>query len=445
LKVTKEKEENRQAYLDIEIDAEELAKSMDTAYRTLVKKAAVPGFRKGKAPRDVLERYVGQHAMLDEALNDLVPKTVAEALKEQKIETIDRPQVEVIEVDPVKLKVIAPLPPIVEVGDYKQIRMTPEPVEVKDEDYDNVIQELRRQQATWEPVERAAAENDLVVFDIESNVEGEDYINQQGVQYQIQKDSKNPVDGFAEQIVGMNKDEVKEFALTLPEDFPKVGWGGKEVSFKITLSEVKEETLPEANDEFAVQVGEGFANMADLESKVKENILTGAQQKAKQEFEDKLVGAILEISNIEIPPVMVETELDAMIKDQMQRMGLNEDALESYLKSVGKTDEVMKEEIRPAAEKRIKSNLVLGKIYQAENLEITKEDVDDEIDIMVKDTQTENKDELRHFLSYNNSRQQIRQLLLIKKTVERLAVIASGEASAEEPAEKKEVTDEQSE
>ncbi|MFH0913679.1 MAG: trigger factor, partial [Chloroflexota bacterium] len=221
MKVTKEKVENSQAYLSIEMEPAEVESSLQKAYLRLVKKANIPGFRKGKAPRPVLERYVGRESLLEEALNQLVPEAYEKAVKEQELEPIAQPRFEVTQTEPVVFKAVVPLRPTVKLGDYRAIRLTPPAVEFKEESVEAVMERLRHEQATWEPAECPAELGDLVVLDLEGRVDSETLMNRPGLQLVLRADSTYPAPGFATQVAGLKTGEEKEFQLTLPSEYPR--------------------------------------------------------------------------------------------------------------------------------------------------------------------------------------------------------------------------------
>ncbi len=254
MKITNEKIENSQAFLTIEMEPAEVEESLEMSYHRLVKKANIPGFRKGKAPRAILERYIGRESLFEDALNDLLYQAYEKAIKEQAIEAIAQPQIEIAQTDPVVFKAIVPLKPKVKLGDYQHIQVTPQPVEVTENDVNDVIEQLRHQHATWEPVERPVDFGDMVVFNIWSSVEDKPFINQKGVQYQPLHDSSFPLPGFAEQLIGMKRDEEKEFKLQIPADYSRSELAGKEPSFRVRVTEIKQEILPELKDEFAGEI-----------------------------------------------------------------------------------------------------------------------------------------------------------------------------------------------
>ena len=276
MRVTKEKVENGEAYLNVEMEPAEVEASLQKAYSRLVKKVRVPGFRKGKAPREVLERHLGHEGLLDEALNSLVPEAYTEAVKEQGLEPVAQPHLEVVQTDPVIFKAVVPLRPEVKLGDYQQVRLEPPAVEFSEDNVDAVIEQLRRQQATWEPVERPVALEDLVVIDVDSQVDGESLISRKGVQYPVVADAAFPAPGFAQQLVEMKAGEEKEFRLTLPEDYGRPEMAGKEAVFKVSINEIKQSKLPELNDEFAKGVDPELKDLVGLQEKIATELKTSA-------------------------------------------------------------------------------------------------------------------------------------------------------------------------
>ena len=429
MKVTREKTENSQAFLRIEMEPAEVEESLEQSYQRLAKKANIPGFRKGKAPRVVLERYIGKDSLLEDALNNLLPQAYEKALKEQEIEAIANPSIEIAQTDPVVFKATVPLKPTIELGDYQQIRLAPEPVELTEDEVNTVIEQLRRQHATWEPVERPADFDDLVALDIESHIEEKPFINQQGVQYQILHDQPLPVPGFAEQLSGMKGGEEKEFKLQLPEDYPKAELAGKEARFKVRVSEIKQQRLPELDDEFASLVNPDLKTLDSLRERISANLRLMAEEKAKREFEERVVEAVVDSSQVEFPPVLVEMEIARLFDQQARQLQTSNIGLEEYLGRVGKTEEELREELRPLAIKRVTSSLVLGRTAEEEKIEVSDAEINAELENMVQSV-TGNKDEVKKRLDSPQARDSIGQLLATRKTIQRLVEIAGGSTDA---------------
>ena len=422
MKVTNEKTENSQAFLTIEMEPAELEESLESSYQRLVKKARIPGFRKGKAPREILERYIGKESLLEDALNSLVPEAYENAIKEQEIEAVAQPQIEITQTDPLVFKAIVPLRPTVKLGDYHSIQAKPESVEVTESNVSDVVEQLRHQHATWEPVERPVDFSDLVVMDVESNVEDKPFINQKGAQYQVLRDQPLPVAGFAEQLTGMKSNEEKEFKLQLPPDYPEEELAGKEASFKVKTTEIKQEILPELNDEFAKEIDANFETLDSLREQAFSDLKLRAEEQARMNFEERVIDDVVELAEIEYPPILVESETNRILNQQFQR---GNQTLEDYLGSINKTEEELREEIRPLATRRVTRSLVLGKVAEEEKIEINDSEIDTEIENMTKDT-TEKKDKLEKVLNTPQVRESIEQTLLSRKTIQRLTEIAKG-------------------
>jgi len=431
VKVTNEKTENSQVFLTIEMDPSEVEESTEKAFKKLVRRVNVPGFRKGKAPRAVLERHVGREVLVNDMLEELVPEAYEKALEEQKIDAFARPQIEVVQTEPVIFKAVVPLRPEVRLGDYHQIRLGPEPVEVTQEMVDGVIEQLRHQHSTWEPVERPVELGDLATLNVESTVEGEPFINQNGAQYQVIRESVAPAPGFAEQLVGMNKDEEKEFQIQFPVEYSREEVAGKEASFKVTVTEVKQENLPEVTDEFATQVDAAFKDVNTLREKIDSDLHTRAEARATQAFEEKAIETLVNLSEVEFPLLLVESEIHELMDDQAQRLQMQGLTMEQYLSAMNKTYEDLHEDLHPLAEKRVTRGLVLGKLSEEEKIEVSDTDIDAEIAEMVGNADENRREELEKILNMPQNRVSIKQTLLSRKTVQRIVEIAKGSAEAD--------------
>ena len=425
MKVTKEKVENSQVFLTIEMEPAEVEAALEKSYNRLVKKANIPGFRKGKAPRAVVERNIGQESFLQDALNHLIPQACEQAIEEQKIDALAQPHIEVTQTEPVVFKATVPVRPSVKLGDYHGIQVTPDPVELKEDDVNVVMEQLRHQQATWEPVERPVGFDDLVVLDVESNIEDKPFINQKGVQYQVHRDSTSPLPGFAEQLLEMKRGEDKEFKLQIPSDYPRSELAGKEPWFKVRVVEIKQEKLPELNDEFAKQVDSDLETLDSLRERISDTLRLRAEEKTRTDFEERVVDAVVDLARVEFPPILVEMEVDRLVNEQSRRLQMGRQGLEEYLRSINKTEVALREELQPLATKRITRSLVLEKVTEAEKVEASDSEIDTEIGEMIKNA-AESKDELKKALSTPQSKESIKQLLISRKTIQRLVEIAKG-------------------
>jgi trigger factor len=424
LKVTKEKEENRQAYITVEMEPAEMETSLQDAYQHLAQKADIPGFRKGKAPRGVVERHLGRPRLLEEALDRMLPQAYEQALKDQEIEPFAQPDVEITQTDPLIFKAVVPLAPAVELGDYGSIRLTPEPVDITDENVNAVIEELRHQHATWEPVDRPLDYNDLAVIDINGMVDEKPYVQKVGAQIQVLKDLMSPAPGFSDQIVGMKKEEEKEFTLSFPEDYPNDKVAGKEGHFKVSLSEIKEEKLPELNDDFAGQVSPDFKTVDALREEVVNSLKVRAEERVRMDFEEKVIETAIEQSKVEYPPVLIEMEINRILNEQVRQLQMSGRGMDEYLRSINKTAEQLREELRPVATKNVAASLVMSKVAETEKIEVTESDIENGINNMTRGAGEDRMEELRKVLDTPQTRESLKQSLRTRKTIERLAEIA---------------------
>ena len=422
MKIATQSVENNQAVLQIEVEPGEMEESLDRAYRQLVKRVGVPGFRKGKAPRSVLERYVGKEGLQREALEDLVPELCTRVIEEQKMEVIAQPQIEIIQSDPVIFKAIFPLRPHVELGDYHTIRVDKQPVEVGDEEINSVINQLRERHAVWSPVERPVNFEDLVVVDIDEEAKDGTVKTYQARQFPLVKDSLIPLPGFAEHLVGMGTGEVKEFALTYPDDYKFKELAGRDTKFKVKLIEVKEKHLPELDDDFAKSLGQGMENLEALRNFVAANLRKAAEEAAKRDYERKLVEAVVGLSKVDFPPVLVDREIDSLLKER-DFIFREQGGLQGYLKNFNKTEQGMKEELRPEAVRRITESLVLGKIIEQEKITVDAAEIAAEIESMTKDA-GDRVEEMQRMLGTDQARQVVEERQLSLKALQKLTEIA---------------------
>ena len=424
MKVTKDKVENSQAFITIEMEPAEMEHGMEDGYRHLVNKANIPGFRKGKAPRAVVERQLGKGRLLEEAIDHLIPEAYEKACKEQAIEPYAQPSVEITQADPLIFKAVVPLQPTVELGEYQGIRLTPEQVDIKDENIDAVIEQLRHGHATWEPVDRPLALKDLAVIDINGMVDERPYVKKAAAQYQVLEEVITPAPGFAGQIVGMKKEEEKEFKLSFPADYPNKEVAGKEAQFKVKLHEIKEEKLPELNDDFACQISTEIKTVAALREEVAKNLKQRAEDQARMDFEEKVINAAIEKAKIEYPPVLVDMEINRIVNEQARQLQMSGRGMDDYLRSINKTPEQLQEELRPVAVKNVTASLLLGKVADVEKVEIAETDIDTRLDNMILGVEEAKKADMRKLFDNPQTRQSIRQSLMARKTIERLADIA---------------------
>jgi trigger factor len=423
MKVSTEPVENSQVTLNIEMEPSEIDKYLDRAYNRLVKRVSVPGFRKGKAPRDILERHIGKDTLFQEALEDLIPSAYKEALDEQKIDPIAQPQFELIKTEPLIFKAVVPLKPTVKLGDYNQIRVESKPVEISEKDIDATVEQLREQQALLLPVDRPVQFGDVITIDVEGEREGEQFPIRKDVVYEVIKEARLPLPGFAEKLEGMTKDEERSFSLSYPQDYEMKELAGKDHAFKVTVKEVKEKKLPEVDDEFAKSLGKD--DLASLRGQIESNLKTRAEERARAELEQAAIDKLVELGEVEYPSVLVEKEIDRLLNDEARHFAEGVAGLENYLKTLNKTMDNHREELKPMATKRLVRSLVLGKLAESEKIEVKDAEIDAEVEKMAQDADKQ-AEEMRKLFSLPQARESIQQFLVGRKALDRLVEIAKG-------------------
>jgi len=421
MKVTTEKIESCQMCLAIEAEADELDKSLNESYHRLVNKVSIPGFRKGKAPRVILEQHLGKGKLLEDALERLIPQLYKEAIESQELEPIAEPQIEVVQTEPVIFKAIVPLKPTIKLGDYHNLKLKPELVEIGDKEIEAAMEQLRQEQAVLIPVDRPVQFGDFVTINIEANVEGKPFLNHKDMMYEVNESSIFPLQGFAENLKDAEKNEEKVFTLGIPADYAIKEFCGKECFFKVTVTEVKEKESPKFDDELAKSIG--YDNLTLMREQVANNLRAKAEEKNRHESRQKTLDAVIEISEVEYPPILESKEIYRLLEDEARRFGYRE--TQDYLERSNKTEEELKAELRPIAKQRIIHSLVLEKIAEEEKVEIATSEVDNKVKEIVKGA--EDKEKMQQFLTLPQVKESIRQSLRSEKTLDKLVQIATEE------------------
>jgi len=426
LKVTAERLENCQVELTIEVDEERVEQELQRVARRVSKRRRIPGFRPGRAPYDAVLRLFGKEALYQEVLEDLGQTVFKEALEKEGIEPFAQAELMDVQFEPMVLKMVVPVAPIVELGDYRQLRLTPPEVTVSDEEVEAALKRIQAQHGQWQPVERPAQLDDQAIVDIESTVEGEVVLSNQERALLLKAESPYPVPEFNEQIVGMVIGEDREFDLTYPENLANEKLAGRESHFKVYLHDLKELVLPELDDDLAKTVGD-FETLDDLKAKVHEGLQAEAEREAENRFANEVLTATVERARIEFPLVLLERELDSLLEEQdrvlRQREGLN---LDNWLEINKKSREEYRDELRPRAEERLKRGLALGKVVELEGVKLEAEEVEDQIERMSLPF-GEEADKARDVFSSPDSMRSIASDLLTSKALQRLMAIAKGE------------------
>ena len=328
--------------------------------------------------------------------------------------------------EPVTFEAKVPLPPIVKIGDYYKIKMKPEKVKIKEEEINNVIEELRQRNATYKPVERPVQVNDIVTVDVKCVVGEETIIDKKGTDYHIISGLAYPAPGFPEKLLKMKRDKEKKFSLKLSKNYHKKELAEKEALFKVNIIEIKEEILPEINDDFAKSVGPDIENLDGLKESINNNLKCSAEENARVVFEDKIIEALIEKSELEYPAIMVDREVNNMVAQYLQQLrmsAMGQGHYEKILENMPRDE--LQNKYRPTAIKRVSGTLVLDKVSEAENIEVSDIEIDSEIERIIQNA-GDRKDEQKKYFNTPQNKGYIKRVITTRKTVQRLVDIAQG-------------------
>lgn len=380
-----EKLEGNIAKLTIEASAEDFEKAVDKAYQKNKNKLSVPGFRKGKVPRKMIEKMYGNTVFYEEAANILIPSAYAKAIDECTEEVVSQPKIEVVQIEagkPFIFTAEVALKPEVTLGAYKSVEIEKVDTTVTEEEIDEAVNRERESNARTISVEdRAVQDGDMVVLDFEGFMDGAAFEGGKGENYSLTIGSGTFIPGFEEQLIGAEIDKEITVNVTFPEDYHAEELKGKNAEFKCTIKEIKEKELPELDDEFASDVSE-FDTMEEYREDLKKQLTKQKEETAEEEKGDKVVEAIIASSQMEIPEAMIETQQRQMAEDFARRIQMQGLSFEQYLQFTGLTRADFMEQMKPQTLKRIQSRLVLCAIAKAENIEATEEEYQEEIQKM---------------------------------------------------------------
>ena len=411
-----EKLEKNMAKLTIEVSAEELEKAIESVYQRSKKNISVPGFRKGKVPRKMIERMYGKEVFYEDAVNDLLPDAYEDALEECEEEIVSSPKIEVIQVEagkPLIFTAEVATKPEIGLGKYKGVKIDKIDTEVTEEEVNAQVDRERENNARNIAVEdRPVKDGDMTVIDFEGFVDGVAFEGGKGEDYPLTIGSGAFIPGFEEQLVGAEIGKEVEVNVTFPENYQAEELKGKAALFKCTVKEIKEKELPELDDEFASEVSE-FETLAEYKEDIKKNLSERKAQEAKRAKEDAVIDAIINDSDIEIPEPMLETEQRHMADDFGQRIQLQGINLEQYFQITGSSYDTLVEQIKPQAEKRIKSRLVLEAVAAKEGIEVSEEEYVKETERMAEIYQME-AEKVREMLGEKEKKQVMKDLAIQK-------------------------------
>ena len=431
MKVSVSEIENRQVVLDIEVEPERVQKALNQAFQRASSRVNIPGFRKGKAPRSLVERVVGSDALMEDALEKLVPQVYDEALKEQGITVLGRPRLEVTSTEPLQFKATVALEPKVELGEYLAIRRERPSAEPTQDELDAVVNRLRETHAEWVPVERPVQLRDRVSLDVKAEADARTILDSTNAETIVDPQRPQPAPGFAEALVGIAPAETREFTLTLPDDYSDEAIRGEQVRFSVTVHGVKERKLPELDDDFARQVGEEYESFEALRAKVFEQVSASKQASTERDYEDAVLNDAVAAATVQIPPQLVERQAEHLLHQfarSLERQGIS---IEQYLRFSGQTAELLREKLLIDAVAALSRSLVIDAVAAAEQVVASDEELELEIERLAADPENASPS-AQTTLTQPETRERVRSALRQRAAVRRLQEIAQQDSPPSE-------------
>ena len=428
MKVTTERLPDCMVKLMIEIEPEHLDKPLRQTARKLARQVRVPGFRRGKAPFNVIVHRFGQEALLEDVIEREGQGWYEKALEEAELEPYGQAQVEITSYEPMVMTFTLPVAPVVDLGDYRTLRLDWEPPAVSDEDVEKELARLRQESAVMEPRERPAEMEDVVTLDIEGRIGDEVVVSAEERAITLNPDINYPypVSGFAAKIVGLSCGKDHEFTLIYPQDHANPAWAGQEAHFKVHMHSIKVWVTPDLDDELAKTVGD-FETLDEWRAGVREGLETSALDQAERDYADSVVDALADQAHIEFPVIAVERQLDGMVQEADQSLQQRGLGLKNYLVMIGQSQEEYRESMRETAERRVKRGLSLTELVEVEGLQVSGAEIDAKIDHMVESAGDDDAANFRKTLEREEIRESIRSSLLTQAVVDTLKAIARGE------------------
>lgn len=412
-------EEKNMVKLVIETTAEEFEAGLNTAYNKNKNKISVPGFRKGKAPRKMIEKLYGKEIFFEDAANAIIPDAYAKAAMECELEIVSQPKIDVVQLEAGKDFIFSAevaVKPEVELGTYKGVEVAKTDISVTDEDVDAEIKKVQEQNSRTVTVEdRAVKDGDIAVIDFEGFVDGVAFEGGKGENYPLTIGSHSFIDNFEEQLVGMNVGDEKEINVTFPEEYHAEALKGKPATFKVAVKELKEKQLPELDDDFAQDVSD-FDTLAEYKEDLKKKLTERKEAETKSKKETEVIDKIVESSKMDIPQAMIDTQVTRMAEDFAQRLQQQGLSIEQYFQYTGLTADAILAQMKPEAEKRIKNSLVLEAIAKAENIEVADEEFEGELKKMA-DMYKMELDKIKDFMGDAEAKQ-MKDDIAVQKAVE---------------------------
>ncbi len=435
MKVTKEILENKKVKLEIHVEPETFEEGMQKAYLKNRKSIAIPGFRKGKAPRKIIERFYGEAIFYEDAINEVFPKVYDKAVKETGIVPVDSPSVDIVQIgegQDLILTAEVDVKPDVELGQYKGIEVEKVEYTVSEDDVEHQLEHIAEDNARWVSIEdRSVQEGDLVTLDYAGTIDGEAFEGGTAEKQPLEIGSNRFIPGFEEQLIGLSKEEEKDITVTFPEDYHVEDLKGKEAVFHVKIHEIKEKELPEIDDEFAKDVSE-FSTLEEYKADLKLKLQESAEKNARNQMENQLLAKVAENAKVDIPEVMIENEIDNMMQDMDMRLRYSGMSMENFLQMSNTSMEQFREQYRDSAYNRVKTQLVLEAISKAETIEVTEDDREKEYQKLA-DQYKMNLEDIKK--SFGSGFEQLDSSILTQKTIDMLmeeAIMVERAATDEE-------------
>ena len=418
MSVQVEKLEKNMAKLTVEVSAEDFKAAIKKAFNKNKNRFAIPGFRKGKAPQAMIEKMYGEGVFYEDAADEAINASYAEAMKESGLDIVSRPEVTIEKIgkdEPFVYSALVAVKPEVTLGQYKGVEVEKADASVSAEDVEAELKKVQEQNARLLTVEdRGVEDGDQTVIDFEGFVDGKGFEGGKAEDYPLTIGSHSFIDTFEEQLIGKKIGEECEVNVTFPTEYHAADLAGKPATFKVTVKEIKVKELPELNDEFASEVSE-FDTLDEYKKDVEKKLAEKKEIEANSKNEDAVVAKVVENATMEIPDKMIDAQAENMVQDMARRMQSQGLSLDMYLKYTGMTVEQMKEQARPDAEKRIRTRLVLEAVAKAENIQISDEKVDEEVAKMAEAYQME-ADKLKSFMG-DKEKEQMKQDMAVQEAI----------------------------
>lgn len=425
MSVQVEKLEKNMAKLTVEVSAEDFKAAIKKAFNKNKNRFAIPGFRKGKAPQAMIEKMYGEGVFYEDAADEAINASYAEAMKESGLDIVSRPEVTIEKIgkdEPFVYSALVAVKPEVTLGQYKGVEVEKADASVSAEDVEAELKKVQEQNARLLTVEdRGVEDGDQTVIDFEGFVDGKGFEGGKAEDYPLTIGSHSFIDTFEEQLIGKKIGEECEVNVTFPTEYHAADLAGKPATFKVTVKEIKVKELPELNDEFASEVSE-FDTLDEYKKDVEKKLVEKKEIEANSKNEDAVVAKVVENATMEIPDKMIDAQAENMVQDMARRMQSQGLSLDMYLKYTGMTVEQMKEQARPDAEKRIRTRLVLEAVAKAENIQITDEKVDEEVAKMAEAYKME-VEKLKSYMSESDVKQ-MKEDLAVQQAVDLLVAEA---------------------